>query len=165
MSEKAYHGLAGDVVRAIGPHSEADPVALLIQFLVCAGNVIGNCPYYQVESDHHRANLFVTLVGNTAKGRKGTSMGRIGAITKPADEQWHGDRTKSGLSSGEGLIHQVRDEVTRWKGADWEGYRPRGRRQAIDDHRAGVRERPDSNRTSRQHAFSHYPQCMGWATA
>ena len=115
MSEKAYHGLAGDVVRAIGPHSEADPVALLIQFLVCAGNVIGSCPYYQVESDHHHANLFVALVGNTAKGRKGTSMGRICAIIKLADEQWHGDRTKGGLSSGEGLIHQVRDEVTRWK--------------------------------------------------
>jgi hypothetical protein len=120
MSEKAYHGLAGDVVRAIDPHSEADPVALLIQFLVCAGNVIGNCPYYQVESDHHHANLFVTLVGNTAKGRKGTSMGRIGAIIKLAEAQWHGDRTKGGLSSGEGLIHQVRDEVTRWKDGDWE---------------------------------------------
>jgi hypothetical protein len=33
----AYHGLAGDVVRAIGPHSEADPVALLVQLLVAFG--------------------------------------------------------------------------------------------------------------------------------
>jgi hypothetical protein len=29
-AEEAYYGLAGDVVRAIGPHTEASPVALLI---------------------------------------------------------------------------------------------------------------------------------------
>ena len=30
MDQAAYHGLAGDVVRAIEPHTEADPVAILI---------------------------------------------------------------------------------------------------------------------------------------
>ena len=33
----AYHGLAGELVRTIEPHSEADPVALLAQFLVAVG--------------------------------------------------------------------------------------------------------------------------------
>src|SRR5262249_41691232 len=36
MHEAAYYGLAGEVVEAIKPHSEADPVAILIQFLVLA---------------------------------------------------------------------------------------------------------------------------------
>ncbi len=40
----AYHGLAGDVVNTIAPHSEADKVALLLQFLTAAGNVIGRSP-------------------------------------------------------------------------------------------------------------------------
>src|SRR5689334_5842047 len=70
IDESAFHGLAGDVVKTIEPHSEADPVALLLQFLALAGNVIGHGPYYQVESDEHHANLFGVLVGSSAKGRK-----------------------------------------------------------------------------------------------
>src|SRR5262249_26023066 len=65
MGDDDYHGLAGDVVRAIEPHTESDPVAILIQFLTCAGNIIDNCPYYQVEGSRHRTNLFSVLVGDT----------------------------------------------------------------------------------------------------
>jgi hypothetical protein len=32
MHEAAYYGLAGAVLRSIEPHSEADPVAILLQF-------------------------------------------------------------------------------------------------------------------------------------
>jgi hypothetical protein len=114
MARDAYHGLVGEVVHAIEPQSEADPVALLIQFLVMAGNVIGRLPYYQVESDRHHANLFCAMVGTSAKGRKGTSMGRIRAVVKTADETWNDERLKSGLSSGEGLINEVRDPGQKW---------------------------------------------------
>jgi transposase len=107
----AYHGLAGDVVRTIEPHSEADPVALLLQTLAAAGNVIGHSPYYQVESDRHRTNLFCCLVGATAKARKGTSLGRVRNVVKVADELWSANRINGGLSSGEGLINEVRDPI------------------------------------------------------
>lgn len=43
--EVAFHGLAGDIVRAIEPHTEADPVALLVQFLVAFGSVVGRGPH------------------------------------------------------------------------------------------------------------------------
>jgi len=33
IDDAAYHGLAGDFVRALECHTEADPVGLLIQFL------------------------------------------------------------------------------------------------------------------------------------
>jgi hypothetical protein len=66
MADAAYHGLAGEVVKTIEPHSEADPVALLLQVLVLAGSVIGRLPHYQVESDRHHANLFCVLVGASA---------------------------------------------------------------------------------------------------
>ena len=78
--------MAGDMVRTIEPHSEADPVAILLQMLVFAGNVIGRLPFYQIESDQHHANLFAVLVGASAKARKGTSMGRVRAVTRVADE-------------------------------------------------------------------------------
>src|SRR5262245_26526740 len=99
MDAAAYHGLAGDVVRTIAPHSEADPVALLMQFLTMAGNVIGRLPYYQVESDRHHANLFTVLVGDSSKARKGTAAGRVRAVVKIADQTWSDDRIKGGLSS------------------------------------------------------------------
>ena len=41
MDEAAYYGIAGDIVRAIRPHTEADPVAILVQTLASAGNAIG----------------------------------------------------------------------------------------------------------------------------
>jgi hypothetical protein len=114
MGPSAYHGLAGEIVDMILPHSEADPAALLLQTLTIAGNLIGHGPYYQVESDRHHTSLNVVLVGDSAKGRKGTSLGRVRAVAKVADQIWSDDRLKGGLSSGEGFISEVRDPVRKW---------------------------------------------------
>jgi hypothetical protein len=118
IDKAAYHGITGDIVQTIRPHTEADPVALLIQTLTMAGNVIGRLPHYRVESDYHRANLFAVLVGDSAKGRKGTSLGRIRSIVKVADETWSDDRIKGGLSSGEGFINEVRDPEQKYNTED-----------------------------------------------
>lgn len=121
LEETAYLGLAGEVVDTIAPHSEADPVAILVQFLAAAGNIIGRRCWYQVESDRHHANLFSVLVGQSSKARKGTAAGRVLAIAKGADQQWAADRIKGGLSSGEGFINEVRDEIVKWdaKEKEW----------------------------------------------
>jgi hypothetical protein len=109
--DEAFHGLAGDIVRAIEPVSEADPAALLIQALVAFGNVVGRYAHFTVEGDRHHANEFVVLVGRSSKARKGTAWGRIRKLYADAEEQWVVDRIKSGLSSGEGLIWAVRDPI------------------------------------------------------
>ena len=114
MGSAAYYGPAGDVVRTIEPHTEADPVAILIQFLVVFGNMIGNAPHYIIESDRHPANLFITLVGVSSKGRKGTAAGRVRAVAKLADGTWASECTAGGLSSGEGLINAVRNPIKKW---------------------------------------------------
>jgi hypothetical protein len=111
LDPAALYGLAGDVVRTIEPHSEADPVAILAQFLVAAGNAIGRGPFYLVEGARHHANLFITLIGHTSKGRKGTSWERVRNVMLGADPTWAADCVHSGASSGEGLIHAVRDRV------------------------------------------------------
>jgi len=64
--------LAGRFVRTVEPHSEADPVALLVQFLVAFGSAVGRGPHFVAEADHHGVNLNAVFVGETAKGRKGT---------------------------------------------------------------------------------------------
>jgi hypothetical protein len=114
MEDAAFYGFAGEATNAIAPHSEADPVAILIQILAVAGNIIGRRCYFQVESDRHHGNLFAVLVGSSAKARKGTSFGRVSAVAHVADPLWSADRVKGGLSSGEGLINEVRDPVRKW---------------------------------------------------
>ena len=46
LSPLACHGLAGEFVRLIAPFTEADPVALLVHFLVFFGNLLGRQPHY-----------------------------------------------------------------------------------------------------------------------
>ncbi len=113
LAPEALYGLAGDIVRAIEPHTEADPVALLGQFLVAFGNVVGRGPHFMAEADRHGLNLFLVLVGISAKGRKGTSWGHIRRLFETVVPDWARACLASGLSSGEGLIWQVRDPIKR----------------------------------------------------
>ncbi len=107
----AFSGLAGDIVRAIEPHTESDPVAVLVQLLVAFGSVIGRGAHYAVEATRHHSNEFVVLVGPSAKARKGSSWDHVERIFAEVDPVWVGERMVSGLSSGEGLIWKVRDNA------------------------------------------------------
>ncbi len=109
----AYHGLGGTFVKLLGPTSEADPVALLAQFLAAVGNVVGAGPHFSVEADRHSMKLFVVLVGETSKARKGSSWQVVLGAIRAVDPVWAEDHVRSGLSSGEGLIWQVRDPITK----------------------------------------------------
>lgn len=114
MPAEAMYGLVGDVVRAIDPHTEADPVAILFQFLVGFGNMVGRHAYYRVEDTRHYPNLFCVLVGQSSRARKGTSWQRaLRVLERGGDEDWAHTRIASGLSSGEGLIWEVRDPPIR----------------------------------------------------
>jgi hypothetical protein len=101
------------VVRTIAPHSESDSAALLLQFLAYFGAVAGRQPYYQIEATKHHANIFVCLVGETARGRKGTAYDHIEAFFQTADPSWTLDNLCGGCGSGEGLIAAVRDATVK----------------------------------------------------
>jgi hypothetical protein len=109
MAEDTYHGLAGRIVRAIEPHSEADPVAILMHVLVGVGNVVGRGLHAMVEETMHTCAEYVALVGRTSKGRKGQVWSTPRYLLSQAAETWADMRIKSGLSSGEGVIFNVRD--------------------------------------------------------
>jgi hypothetical protein len=110
LGEDALHGLAGEIVRLIAPQTESDPVAILISILVCVGNCVGRKVWFPVEGDRHHTNLFTCLVGDSSRGRKGTSLGRT-LMLWPDDDQWRTHCIANGLSSGEGLKWAVRDPV------------------------------------------------------
>ncbi|MGE0827258.1 MAG: hypothetical protein AB7P18_34690, partial [Candidatus Binatia bacterium] len=109
LAEEALYGLAGDIVRTIDPYTEADPVATLTNTLTGFGNCINATAHVKVQHSQHPARLFIVQVGDTSKGRKGTGWSTPRYLFSLCDPAWAKTQIRSGLSSGEGLIHHVRD--------------------------------------------------------
>lgn len=84
-------------------------MALLIQFLVCFGVAAGRGAHYAVEATRHNLNEFAILVGPSGKGRKGSAWDHVEALLSELDREFPERCISSGLSSGEGLILEVRD--------------------------------------------------------
>ncbi len=117
MHPAALHGLAGKVVRAIEPHTESDPAALLALFLAAFGNMADSSAHFLAEARPHPLRIWPVLVGETAKGRKGSAWSSLRYVLNLVDPVWCANCTTSGLSSGEGLIWRVRDPIARTKRA------------------------------------------------
>lgn len=96
-------------METIALYTEADPVAVLAHLLVGVGNLIGPGPHALVGHARHPLRLYAALVGQSAKGRKGTAWTTPRHLLTHVDEAWRLSRVKTGLSSGEGIIHHVRD--------------------------------------------------------
>jgi hypothetical protein len=111
IDEAAYYGLAGDIVRTLGPQTEADPVALLIHVLVGVGNLVGQGPHFRVGGASHHTNENAICVGRTSSARKGTAKSDTFNLLRQVDPTWVEDHVIAGLSSGEGLIWAVRDQI------------------------------------------------------
>ena len=106
--EAAFAGIFGDIVRAVAPHTEADPVALLGHALVYFGAEIGRQPRVMVGATGHRGNLFVGFTGPTCIGRKGSAKNEMEPIFREAGATVL-DRVVSGLQSGEAVVNAIRD--------------------------------------------------------
>jgi hypothetical protein len=111
MKEEAFYGLAGQFVRLVEPHTEADPNFLLLMFLTYAGNILDRKCYLMAGGDAHYTNLFVCGVGPTSTGRKGSATSPVERFfTEGSFAPGLGNKLPS-LASGEGLIWAIRDEV------------------------------------------------------
>lgn len=115
MPEAAFYGLAGEVVAAILPHTEAAREAILVNFLIALGAMAGRGPHTTAGNARHGVNLFAVLTGATSGGRKGTSQAAVDGLLRLVDADFMKDKTPGGLSTGEGLIWIVRDPVERPK--------------------------------------------------
>lgn len=106
---EAFHGVFGEFAQLLRPHTESDPMAILVQAIVAFGNLIGHTSHFLVEADKHFANLNCVVVGNSSKARKGTSWGHVQRLLREVDATW--PPAISGISTGEGLISCVRNPV------------------------------------------------------
>jgi hypothetical protein len=148
LDPAALYGLTGEVVEVIGPETESDMVALILQFHIAFGNAIGRSAYCFVDGTTHYTNLYGVLVGKSSKSRKGTSGDRIQQLMSTAlalvDDKWS-DTPKSwvkkciqsGLSSGEGVVWHIRDEISE---IDEDGDKV-VKQQGVDDKRMLLDER------------------------
>lgn len=105
----AYAGLAGDVVQAIAPHTEADPVGLLGSTLAIFG-ALASRGHYIDQGGEQKANIYLCLVGETGAGRKGTAQSAIRKLYTTAWPLWT-EHLLPGLESGQALVREAKD---RW---------------------------------------------------
>jgi hypothetical protein len=113
----ALYGLVGDLLLELEPETEADPVGVLLSLLVTFGAAVGPRPHFVAGGSQHPARLNVVLEGSTSRSRKGTAWHLSRSIFLEADPEWTRSRVMSGLASGEGLIHAVRDPDENQPGA------------------------------------------------
>jgi hypothetical protein len=97
------------VVRTLEKETEADPAAMLGTFLCMYGSTLGPRSGWAVaDGAEHPPRLFVVIVGETAKARKGTSWQRDRQVLQATDPEFS-SRMVSGMASGEGLVEEAAD--------------------------------------------------------
>jgi hypothetical protein len=110
LDAAAFHGIAGFLVRTLAPHTEADPAAVLLQFLAAFGNLVGPAPHCRVGTTRHGLNLFVILVGESSKARKGTSWRQISSLFAEADPLWSSRCVTTARPTPSTILHALRDQ-------------------------------------------------------
>ena len=110
LAAPALYGIAGRVVSSLTPHTEADPAAVLLQFLAAFGNLVGPAPHCRVGATRHGLNLFVVLVGESSKARKGTSWRQISSLLAEADPLWSARNVTSARPTPGTILHALRDQ-------------------------------------------------------
>ena len=108
IDERGMHGIAGEFVRMVMPHTQADPNAILLTFLTFCGNHMGRKYFMWGGAKKHVGNLFLCLVGGSGTGQKGEAMNVVESFFKEGKPPNMG-HIHHGISTGEGVIDLVHD--------------------------------------------------------
>ena len=116
-----YGGFIRRFIDAACENSEADPVAVLLTFLTRFSVEVGTTPFMWISDGKQHVNLLTAIVGVTGNGRKGTSAKPVDRLFRFHDPNYSSAVAAPGpLSSGEGVIYAVRDEIMAFKKGCWE---------------------------------------------
>ena len=110
LDATALHGIAGFLVRTLAPHTEADPAAVLLQFLAAFGDLVGPGPHCRVGAQRHGLNLFVILVGESSKARKGTSWRQISSLFAEPTLLWSSRCVTTTRPTPNTILQALRDQ-------------------------------------------------------
>jgi len=109
MPPEAYHGIFGETVATLAPHTEADPAGILACLLTYFAAAVGAGPHFRLSGATHSARINILVVGDSARARKGSAEAMARWVMRSADPAITSERRATGLNSGEGLIEAVRD--------------------------------------------------------
>ncbi|SNS03190.1 Protein of unknown function [Humidesulfovibrio mexicanus] len=112
----AMPGFVGDFIQLATRNSEADPAAVLATFLTRFGVELIS-PHILIGETTHKARLFAAICGASSKARKGTSAAPVKKLFTFGESSGHipAQYSPGPLSTGEGLVYAVRDELKEWK--------------------------------------------------
>jgi hypothetical protein len=110
LDQAALYGVAGSVVRALAPHTEAHPAAIPLQLLAAFANAAGSGPHCMVDATRHGLNLFVVLVGESSEVRKGTSWNQIRRLFSEVDHPWVTEGITAARLTPAALIYDLRQQ-------------------------------------------------------
>jgi hypothetical protein len=120
MEADAYYGPLGEIAKGIKPFIEADSSALMVNLVVLAGVAMGRGPYIQVGAKRQYALLNTVTCGESGDNKSDGTNAPIdlietaGAINVSDSFPDPVDFPRiNGLSSGEGLLWQMRDAITK----------------------------------------------------
>ena len=109
IRSEAFHGPLGELVFDFARDTEATAESMLFALLLYFGNAIGRRFYVELDGKHF-LEIFVGLIGPTARGRKGTadrnSQNIIDSINPAFALYRH-----TGLTTGEGMIQTLLDNI------------------------------------------------------
>lgn len=111
LGSAALHGLAGQIVREIQPHTEASPAAMLLTLLTTVGAMVGRGAFTRVGPEPHHPVLFSLIVGPSGSG-KGVSMSAVRPVLASGDSTeapFMRSRVVKGFQSGEALVQAAAD--------------------------------------------------------
>ena len=108
-----YRGILAGITEAAEPTTEADPPGIYASLQAGAGVLAGAGPYVRIGNVRHPLLIWPLLMGRTGSGRKGEATTIAEVFLYHAKVATFPGITVSGLSSGEGLIEQVRDDGPR----------------------------------------------------
>ena len=103
-----FAGILGEMVEAVRPTIETDPVGVYASLLAMTGAAIGEGTRVRIGSTRHLLLIWPLLFGGTGSGRKGEATNTASIFFRnshPGADNF----TARGLSSGEGLIERIRD--------------------------------------------------------
>ena len=111
MDAAAFDSTLGKFILETDEFTEANKHARLLDMTVKAGNYFGRTAYVKIGDKRHYMNLFGVIVGRTGLGRKGETGSSSHAVFEYLPGDWQNGHVIPSISSGEGLIHRLKDAV------------------------------------------------------
>jgi phage/plasmid primase-like uncharacterized protein len=115
-----FYGLVGKIAQAGAKTTEANPVAVAMNYMTFLSANYGRDVYLYVGNTKHHARIYSLHVGRTGRGRKGEALGLVHRIRHRLEHKqgFLGQTHTGGLSSREGMVCLIQDPPDPEKGEE-----------------------------------------------